>query len=130
MTMTLHFDEWVQAEFGKGPFTVLVMLVEIGDESVEPVASTFLHVIGDDIDWSAMKGMLDEAPHPWQGAAFFPARLAEPGPISDELARLRLHDLKQQVIEDRLVLNTGGFFDALGRLIKIEEALGQHSSLH
>jgi hypothetical protein len=128
--MALHFDEWVREEFGNGPFTVLIMLVEIGDDSVEPVASTFLHVIGDDVDWSAMKAMLDRAPHPWHGAAFFPARLAVPGPISDELARLRLHDLKQQVMEDRVVLNTGAFFDTLGRLLKIEEASGQHSSLH
>jgi hypothetical protein len=128
--MTLHFDEWVREEFGKGPFTVLVMLVEIGGESVEPVASTFLHVIGGDVDWFAMKAMLDQAPHPWHGAAFFPARLAEPGPISDELARLRLHDLKQQVTADRLTLNTGAFFDGLGRLMKIEEAPGQYPSLH
>jgi len=128
--MARHFDEWVQEEFRKGPFTVLVMLVEIGGESVEPVASTFLHVIGDDIDWFAMKGMLDQAPHPWHGAAFFPARLAEPGPISDELARLRLHDLKRQVTADRLTLNSGAFFDGLGRLMKIEEAPGQHPSLH
>lgn len=128
--MALHFDEWVQEEFGKGPFTVLIMLVEIGDESVEPVASTFLHVIGDEIDWFAMKAMLDQAPHTWHGAAFFAARLAEPGPISDELARLRLHDLKQKVMEDRLALNSGAFFDVLGRLMKVEEAPGQHSSLH
>ena len=128
--MALHFDEWVREEFGKGPFTVLIMLVEIADESVEPVASTFLHVIGDDIDWFGMKTMLDQAPHAWHGAAFFPARLAEPGPISDELARLRLYDLKQQVTADRLVLNSGAFFDGLGRLMKIEEAPGQQPSLH
>ena len=128
--MALHFDEWVREEFRKGPFTVLVMLVEIGYESVDPVASTFFHVIGDDIDWLAMKATLDQAPHPWHGAAFFPARIAERGTISEELARLRLHDLEQQVIEDRLVLNTGAFFDVLGRVMKIEEASGQHPSLH
>ena len=128
--MALHFDEWIKQEFGKGPFTVLIMLVEIGEGSVEPVASTFLHVIGDDVDWFAMKTTLDQAPHPWHGAAFFPARLAEPGPISDELARLRLHDLKQQVIEDRLALNRGAFFDGLGRLMQIEEDQPSRASLH
>jgi hypothetical protein len=128
--MALHFDEWVREEFGKGPFTVLVMLVQIGDASVEPVASTFLHVIGDDIDWFAMKAMLERAPHPWHGAAFFPARLAEPGPISDELARLRLYDLKERVTADRLVLNEAAFFDGLGRRMKIEEELEQPTSLH
>lgn len=129
--MSLHFDEWVQQEFNNGPFTVLIMLVEIAEESVEPVASTFLHVIGDDIDWFGMKAMLDQAPHPWHGAAFFPARIAAPGPISDELARLRLIDLKQQVTADRLTLNNGAFFDGLGRLMKIEEAsTGQRPSVH
>jgi hypothetical protein len=128
--MALHFDEWVEEEFGKGPFTVLIMLVEIGDDSVEPLASSFLHVIGDEIDWFAMKAMLDRAPHPWNGAAFFPARLAEPGPITDELARLRLQDLQQQVNADRLTLNAGAFFDSLGRSLKIEAADAQSPSLH
>lgn len=128
--MALHFDEWIRQEFGKGPFTALIMLVEIGEGSVEPVASTFLHVIGDEVDWFAMQATLDQAPHPWQGAAFFPARLAASGPISDELARLRLHDLKQQVIEDRLALNKGAFFDRLGRLMQIEEDQAASSSLH
>jgi hypothetical protein len=128
--MALHFDEWVQEEFSKGPFTVLILLVEIRQESVEPVASSFLHVIGDDVDWFAMKAMLDQAPHAWQGAAFFPARLDAPGPISDELARLRLYDLQQQVAADRLKLNEGAFFDGLGRFIKIEEAEPQHQQLH
>ena len=128
--MALHFDKWIKQEFGKGAFTALVMLVEIGEDSVEPVASTFLHVIGDEVDWFAMKATLDQAPHAWQGAAFFPARLAEPGPISDELARIRLHDLKQQVLEDRLVLNKAAFFDRLGRLMQIEEAGNAPSSLH
>jgi hypothetical protein len=128
--MALHFDDWLREEFGKGPFTVLIILVEISDESVAPVASTFLHVIGDDIDWFAMKGMLNQGPHPWQGAAFFPVRLATPGPISDELARLRLKDLQRQITADRLVLNSGAFFDGLGRLMKIEEAQRQHPSLH
>jgi hypothetical protein len=128
--MALHFDEWVREEFGKGPFTMLIMLVEIGEESVEPVASTFLHVIGDEVDWFAMKAMLDQAPHAWQGAAFFPARLAEPGPISDELARLRLFDLKMQVTADRLALNGGAFCDRLGRLMKVEAADEQQPSVH
>jgi hypothetical protein len=124
--MAQHFDEWIRQEFGKGPFTVLIMLVEIGEESVEPVASSFLHVIGDDVDWFAMKAMLDRAPHGWQGAAFFPVRLAEAGPIADELARLKLLDLKEKVTADRLELNKGGFFDRLGRLIQIEEAHPLH----
>jgi hypothetical protein len=130
LAMALHFDDWVEDEFGKGPFTVLIVLVDIGKASVEPLASSFLHVIGDEIDWSAMQVMLDKAPHPWNGAAFFPARLAEPGPISDALARLRLQDLQQQVAADRLTLNAGAFFDRLGRAIKIEAADGQTPSLH
>lgn len=128
--MALHFDEWIEEEFGKGPFTVLIVLVDIGEESVEPLASSFLHVIGDEIDWFAMKAMLDRGPHPWNGAAFFPARLPEPGLISDALARLRLQDLQQQVAADRLTLNAGAFFDKLGRAIKIEAADSQTPSLH
>jgi hypothetical protein len=128
--MALHFDEWIRDEFGKGPFTALIMLVEIGEETVEPVASTYLHVIGDDIDWFAMKEMLDRAPHVWQGVAFFPERLSDTGPISNELARLRLNDLKEQVTADRLTLNGGAFFDGLGRKIKVEAAEDENPLLH
>ena len=47
------FDDWIAAEFAeRGAFTVLVILVEIGETKVTPLCSTYFSVIGDEVDWS------------------------------------------------------------------------------
>jgi hypothetical protein len=56
----------------------------------------------------------------WDGAAFFPTKARNSGPIDNPTARLRLAELEAKVTEDRMTLNDGHFFDTQGRKIKIE----------
>jgi hypothetical protein len=56
----------------------------------------------------------------WDGAAFFPTKARDGGPIDNPTARLRLAELEAKVREDRMLLNDGRFFDSLGRHIEIE----------
>ena len=53
-----EFDDWLADMVrGHGEFTVLVILTEIGERSVAPLCSTYLHVIGDEVDWEEVKIM-------------------------------------------------------------------------
>ena len=103
-----------------GQFTVLVVLTEIGERSVVPLCTTYMHVMGDDIDWGEIKVMFAGSGQRWDGAAFFPTKAETGGPIDDPTARLRLAELEVKVTENRMVLNDGHFFDTLGRRIEIE----------
>ena len=119
--MPADFDEWIVEEFARGPFTALVLVVEIGKDTVEPVASTYLHVIGNEVEWSTMRAMLRGAPHQWNAVAFFVSRGEDGGAIPDRLAKLRLLDAEERVRADRLELNNGAFFDRNGRRMLVEE---------
>ncbi|WP_089176152.1 hypothetical protein [Bosea sp. AS-1] len=115
------FDRWLGKLFRKGPFTALIVLVKIAEPKVEPLRSTFVHVIGDEIDWGDIVLMLRGAGVNWDGAAFFPTREGG-GLVPDETARARLRELEGALRENRLVLNDGAFFDVWGRTLKVEEA--------
>jgi hypothetical protein len=116
-----EFDEWL-AEMVRdhGEFTVLVILTEIGERSVVPLCSTYLHVMGDEVDWEEIKIMFAGSGRNWQGAAFFPTKGRNGGPIDNPTARVRLAELEAKVTANRMLLNDGQFFDTLGRRIKIE----------
>jgi hypothetical protein len=101
-------------------FTVLVILTEIGERSVVPLCSTYLHVLGDEVDWEEIKALFAGSGRDWHGVAFFPTKADNGGPIDNPTARLRLAELEAKVGADRMVLNDGRFFDTLGRRIKIE----------
>ena len=119
---TLDFDGWLKAAFAetKG-FTALVVLVEIDDRDAKPVASTFLHVIGDETDWPAMRRLFAAAPGKWNGAAFFTAVSSDGGPIDEPLARIELRRVEAMIDDDRLALNEAAFFDRRGRRLRIDE---------
>ncbi|MFD2237480.1 hypothetical protein [Aureimonas populi] len=115
-----RFNDWLRAEFSaQGDFTVLLILVEIGEPSVTPVRSTFLNVIGDEVRWKDMVELFDRSGAAWNGAAFFPLE----GLVPSQAARLHLRELEERVREDRRVLNEGHFFDASGRRMTIEEVM-------
>jgi hypothetical protein len=116
------FDRWLGKLFRKGPFTALIVLVRIAPPKVEPLRSTFVHVVGDEIDWGDIVLMLRGAGTSWDGAAFFPTRDADGGLVPDETARARLRELEGALRENRLVLNEGAFFDVWGRNLKVEAA--------
>ncbi|CAM5769562.1 hypothetical protein [Bosea minatitlanensis] len=116
------FDRWLGRLFRKGPFTALIVLVRIAQTKVEPLRSTFVHVVGDAIDWGDIVLMLRGAGVNWDGAAFFPTRDDDGGLVPDETARARLRELETALRGNRLVLNEGAFFDVWGRTLKVEEA--------
>lgn len=115
------FDDWLADMVSRhGEFTALVILTEIGERSVAPLCSTYLHVIGDEVDWEQISVMFAGSGRNWDGAAFFPTKARNGGPVDNPTARLRLAELEAKVRADRMVLNEGEFFDTEGRKIKIE----------
>jgi hypothetical protein len=116
------FDRWIVEEFARtGPFTALVVLVQIADTSVTPLCSTYFNVIGDETDWSEMTILFAGAGTDWSGASFFPITAVDGGPLDNPTARLRLRELEARLDQDRLLLNEGHFFDKWGRRLEIEE---------
>jgi hypothetical protein len=116
-----EFDTWL-AEMVRdhGEFTALVILTRIDERTVAPLCSTYMHVIGDEVDWNDVAVMFAGSGQSWDGAAFFPTKARDGGPIDNPTARLRLAELEAKVTGDRMVLNEGHFFDVQGRRIKIE----------
>ncbi|WP_284735578.1 hypothetical protein [Dongia deserti] len=122
----LDFNDWIVAEFAdRGAFTALVVLVEIGDRSVTPLASTYLNVIGAEVEWLEIMALFADAGVHWDGASFFPAIAPEGGPLDNAAARARLSEIESRVKAERLTLNEGFFFDRQGRRIMIEEVAAQ-----
>jgi hypothetical protein len=116
------FDRWIVTEFSRtGAFTALVVLIEIADDKVTPLCSTYFSVIGDDVDWSGITVLFAGAGREWDGAAFFPNVAPSGGPLDNSAARLQLRGLEERLDDDRLVLNEGHCFDKWGRRMMIEE---------
>jgi hypothetical protein len=120
------FERWLAREFAQtGPFTALVVLIEIGATQVTPLCSTYFNVIGDEVEWSDIVVMFAGAGREWDGATFFPVVGAGGGPLDNPTARLRLRELEARIDDDRLVLNDGQFFDKWGRRMSVEEVTPQ-----
>jgi hypothetical protein len=116
------FDDWLTQTFRRvGSFTMLIVLVEIGERSVGLLRSSYLHVIGDETRWPDMAQLFSNSGAAWNGAAFFQADRA--GLVSDVIAKQRLASLVRHLEKDRSILNDGEFFSAQGLRLKIEEIL-------
>ena len=115
------FDAWLAATFrDQGSFTALVVLVRIAEPEVTPLVSTFLTIVGDEVDWAGIVELFKGAGRPWDGAVFF-TQLDDGAPLENGEARARLRALEQRIRADRLVINTGDFFDARGRRLRVDE---------
>jgi len=120
--MKTDFEQWLAAQFADtGAFTVFIVLVRIGDDSVEPLKSTFAQMIGDDMSWAEMIALLEGAGAPWDGVGFFVGLAHGGGPMSNQEARSKLREVEAEVMADPLVLNRGRFFDRLGRHLQVDE---------
>ena len=118
-----EFDAWLADMVAKhGEFTALVVLVQIAGAAVTPLCSTYLHVIGGEVDWPEIVVMFAGSGHTWDGAAFFPTKAPRGGPLDNATAHRRLRELEQKIMEDRMILNDGHFFDSAGRSIRIDPA--------
>ncbi|MGE0737189.1 MAG: hypothetical protein AB7P50_20815 [Alphaproteobacteria bacterium] len=116
------FTRWIVEEFAHtGAFTALVVLVRIGEQSVSPLCSTYMNVIGDEFDWADLTVLFAGSGMDWDGAAFFSATDKNGGPLDNPTARLKLREIEDRFNKDRLTLNQGHFFDKWGRRMKIEE---------
>jgi hypothetical protein len=114
------FDAWLVETFAStGGFTMLIVLVEIETTTVRPVASSYLHVVGDETRWSDMVRLFAESGAAWSAAAFFQADRA--GLVADPVARQRLQSLVRHLEGDRSLLKHSEFFDTRGLRLKIEE---------
>lgn len=120
--MKPDFEQWLSVQFADtGPFTMFIVLVQIAGDEVIPLKSSYAHLIGDDMAWQEMRGLLDRAGTSWNGVAFFVGLGAGGGPLPDAAAARRLRDVEADVKADPLALNRGRFFDREGRHLRIDE---------
>ena len=120
--MKTDFEQWLAAQFADtGPFTIFIVLVRIGERDVKAVKSSYAQMIGDEMEWTEMRTLLDSARTPWDGVAFF-VGLGADGPLIDAVARAKLKEIEASVLADPLALNRGLFFDSLGRHMRVDEA--------
>ena len=118
------FDDWLVQTFGRvGRFTMLIVLVEIGETSVALLGSSYLHVVGDETRWSDLMQLFAGAGAPWNGAAFF--RADRRGLVDDATARRRLASLGRHLERDRAILNEGEFFNERGLRLRLDEIAGR-----
>ena len=118
----MNFEPWLKSAYGEtGGFTALIVLVRIGESTVTPVSSTYVHLIGDDVSWPAFSSLLAKSGQAWDGVAVFVETDDGKGPIPDALARIRLRDVEARIGDDRIHINDGHFFDSWGRRMKVEE---------
>ena len=116
------FDIWLKSEFAEtGSFTALAVLVQITENKVEPLCSTYFNVIGDETDWNEITILFAGAGKEWDGASFFPVTDQHGGPLDNPAARLNLRELETRLEDNPLVLNEGNFFDKWGRRLRVDE---------
>ena len=123
--MKTDFEHWLAAQFADtGPFTVFILLVQIGEASTVLLKSSYAHLIGDDMPWPGMRALLDGARTPWDGVAFFVGLAHDGGPLPDAVASAKLKEVEADVKSDPLALNRGLFFDREGRHLRIDQVAG------
>ncbi|MBS7813010.1 hypothetical protein [Roseococcus pinisoli] len=114
------FDEWLTATHREaGDFTVLFVLVEIGETSVTPLRGAWLHVMGDETRWPEMARLFAGAGVSWSGVVFW--RAGREGLVPDSEARSRLGALTRKLHEDRRLIRDGEFFNSKGLRLLLEE---------
>jgi hypothetical protein len=119
--ISTDFDAWLAGVWRGGPFTALIVLVRVAEPRIEPLRSTFVHVIGDELDWGDITMMFRSAGVGWDAAAFFGTRAESGGPVPDDVARSRLRQIEERLRTDKLLLNDAGFFDVWGRELRVDE---------
>jgi hypothetical protein len=118
--MAVDFEIWIKNQFAAtGAFSAMIVLLNIDGDRLEPLKSTYVNVIGDELTWRDMKGLLGQARVAWSGVAFFVAQ-SDGQPLPDGTAKAELRIIEQRVREDRMALNDGFFFDTDGRMLRVD----------
>jgi hypothetical protein len=124
LACTTDFDDWLVETFSRvGSFTMLIVLVEVSETSVSLLASSYLHVIGNETRWADTVELLATSGAQWNGAAFFQGDRG--GLIDDATAKQRLSSLTRHLEKDRSLLTHSDLFNAQGLRLRIEE-IGTH----
>ncbi|MEN5082841.1 hypothetical protein ABE438_10195 [Bosea sp. TWI1241] len=127
-TALTDFDRWLAEEYSAGDargFTAFIILVKIKKQDVQPICSTFLHVIGTETDWGEITNLFAGSGMRWDAAVFFVKRdHRHGGPLDNPAARIILLEQEAKVADDRLAINQGHFFDVWGRRMTVEEVPG------
>lgn len=114
------FERWLTTSYAATEgFTALILLVAMRGQ-VDMLSCSYLHVIGDEIGWPEMKALIDQSRQPWDAVAMFAEADPAGGPLPDMLAAPKLQEKIDAVTADRMVLNDAGFFDKMGRAIRID----------
>jgi len=114
------FDEWMVSSFdATGPFTMLLVAVTIGESSVTPLNSAYLHVMGNEMRWCDMLKILAGESFDWDAVAFF--RAGREGLVEDHEAKRRLASLMRNIYEDRSLIRHSDFFDSDGLRLALQE---------
>ena len=115
------FDDWLLTTFAETQgFTMLIVLVGIGDGRVDPLRSAHLHVIGDQIRWPQMADHLDGSGVVWDGVILF--RAGRERLVADDVARDRLDQLVRAMNGDRTLIRDGEFFNRDGLRLRLDDA--------
>jgi len=117
------FDDWlVKTSARVGWFTLLIVLLDIGERTISPLASSYVHVIGDETRWADIVGLVAGAGVSWNAAAFLQAE--KDGLVDDATAQKRLSSLTRHMERDQSILVHGELFNAEGLRLQIEEIDG------
>src|ERR1044072_5255111 len=90
------FDDWlVKTSARVGWFTLLIVLLDIGERTISPLASSYVHVIGDETRWADIVALVAGAGVSWNAAAFLQAE--KDGLVDDATAQKRLSSLTRHL---------------------------------
>ena len=114
------FDQWLASTLEReGPFTMFLILFEEEPNTIVPIRSSYLHVIGPDIRWDELVTLISEDDTRWHSVGIFAAKASYGGPLPDVEAQRRLDVLQQAVLRDRMTVRKGELFDRLGRRLDL-----------
>jgi hypothetical protein len=112
------FDNWLVKVFAEvGWFTLLIIVVDIGEGTVSPLASSYAHIIGDETRWADIVNVMAVADVPWNGAAFF--RIGSGGFVDDAMAQEQLSSLTRNLEESPSLFRDSRIFDPNGGILSI-----------
>jgi hypothetical protein len=122
------FDNWLVSVFAEvGWFTLLIVVVDIDEGTVFPLASSYARILGDETRWADIVNVMTVAGVPWNGAAFF--RVGGGGFVDDTTAQERLSSLTRELEERPSLFGDSRIFDPNGRLLSIPAFNGIGRSL-